>query len=237
MVAPGPLVRDVHPRLALARRHHQRAVHVDRGAVEELRGLAGPDVQAGLVDRLQEAADVRLAEAAAEIAGRGRVGDALRAQGVEEDLVVATQFDVFQAGAVAQGVVGQVEHVIRLVVRTMDFQQMQPAVDALHKANLAGQLMHDADAAHADGPHLVRQLDPDAAGCEHRPTSILPRPFQPPLDPPLGFPQTILYSGLHSKPSLSPGQRSTRTPFRPRKTREVSSLPAKSARAIRLVRD
>ena len=46
-------------------------------------------------------------EAAAEVAGGGRVGDAAGAEGVEEDLVVAAQFEVLQAGAVAQGVVGE----------------------------------------------------------------------------------------------------------------------------------
>jgi hypothetical protein len=235
MVAPGPLVRDVHPRLALARGHHERAVHVDRGPLEELRGLPGPDVQAGLVGGLHQTADVRLAEAAAEIAGRGRVGDSLRAQSVEKDLVVATQLDVFQACAVAEGVVGQVEHVIRLVVRAMDLQEVQAAVDGLHEPDFPRQLMHHADAAHADGPHLVSQLHTDVAGCKHRPASILPCPLQSPLDPPLGFPQTILYPALHSKSSLSPGQRSNRTPLRPRKTRKVSSFPVKSTQDVRLL--
>ena len=87
------------------------------------------------------------AEAAAEVAGRGRVGNPLRAQGVEKDLVVAAQFDVFQPRAVAQRVVGQVQHVIRLVIGQMDFQQVHAAVDGLDQAALAGQLVHHADAA------------------------------------------------------------------------------------------
>ena len=65
-------------------------------------------------------------EAAAEVAGGGRIGDAAGAQGVEEDLVVAAQFEVLQAGAVAQGVVGEVEDVIGLVVGQVDLEQVQP---------------------------------------------------------------------------------------------------------------
>jgi hypothetical protein len=55
-------------------------------------------------------------ETPAEVSGGGRIGDAAGAQGIEEDLVVATQFDVFQAGAIAQGVVGEIEDVIRLMI-------------------------------------------------------------------------------------------------------------------------
>ena len=61
-------------------------------------------------------------EAAAEVAGRGGIGNAARAEGIEVILVVATQFDVLQAGAVAQGVVGDVENVIGIVVGHVDLQ-------------------------------------------------------------------------------------------------------------------
>ena len=84
-------------------------------------------------------ADVRFGEAAAEVARRGRVGNPLGAQGVEEDLVVAAQLDVLQPDAVAQRVVGQVQHVVRLVVGQMDLQQVQAAVDGLDQPGLAGQ--------------------------------------------------------------------------------------------------
>jgi hypothetical protein len=58
---------------------------------------------------------VGLGEAAAEVAGGGRVGDAAGAQGVEEDLVVAPQLDVLQAGPLAERVVGEVEDVVGFV--------------------------------------------------------------------------------------------------------------------------
>ena len=63
----------------------------------------------------------------------------MRAQGVEEDFVLAAQFHVLQAGAVAQSVVSEVEHMIGLVVRQVDFQQLQPPVDGVDQADLPGQ--------------------------------------------------------------------------------------------------
>ncbi len=83
--------------------------------------LPGPDLQADVVEDVHAACGCSASrEAAAEIAGGGRIGDAAGAQGVEEDFVVAAQFDVLQAGAVAQGVVGEVEDVIGLVVGQME---------------------------------------------------------------------------------------------------------------------
>src|SRR5436190_20676425 len=44
--------------------------------------------------------------------GRGRIGNALGVEGVEVDFILTPQFEVLQASAIAQGVVGQVENVI-----------------------------------------------------------------------------------------------------------------------------
>ena len=57
----------------------------------------------GLVEDVLEGLDVVGGEAAAEVAGGGGVGDAVGAEGVEEDLVVAPQFDVLEAGAAGTG--------------------------------------------------------------------------------------------------------------------------------------
>lgn len=105
VIAPGALVGDVHAGLARARGLDERAVHVDRGPVEEGPWLLGPDLQADLVDGIVQPGDGGVVEAAAEVTGRGRIGNALGTQGIEEGLVVATTFDVFEASALAQGVV------------------------------------------------------------------------------------------------------------------------------------
>ena len=102
VIAPGAVVGDVHALLALAGGLDQGAVHVEEGLVEEGRGLAGPDLQARVVDDVEQRLNAVRGKAATEVAGRGGIGDAAGAQGVEEDLVVAAQFEVLQAGAVAQ---------------------------------------------------------------------------------------------------------------------------------------
>ncbi len=77
-------------------------------------------------------------EAAAEVAGGGGVGDAARAEGIEEGVVVAAEFDVLEAGAVAQRVVGDVEDVVGLVIGEMDLEQVQALVDGLGQADVGG---------------------------------------------------------------------------------------------------
>ena len=73
------------------------AVDVEDRLVEELGGLLGPDPQPRLIDGVHQGHDVGLGEAAAEVARGGGVGDALGAQGVEVDLVVAPQLEVLDA--------------------------------------------------------------------------------------------------------------------------------------------
>jgi hypothetical protein len=124
VITPGAVVGDVQALLALAGGSYQRAVHVDRGQREEVVGLLPPDAPADVVEDVLQGVDVGRREAAAEVAGRGRVGDAAGAQGVEKHFVVAAELDVLQTGALTQGVVGDIEHMIRLVKRQMDLEQV-----------------------------------------------------------------------------------------------------------------
>src|SRR5438046_10305731 len=70
------------------------------------------------------------------VCGRSARADTAGAQGIEEHLVVAAQLDVLQTGAVAQGVVGEVEDVIRLVKGQVDLEQAQPVVDGVDEREL-----------------------------------------------------------------------------------------------------
>ena len=149
--------------------------------------------------------DVGGLEASAEVAGRGRIGNAVGAESVEEDLVVATQFDVLQAIAVAKGVVGEVEDVIRFVIRQMDLEQVQPLVDGVDEANAFGEKVKGADAAVSDGAVALADLVMDVAGGEdgsvrgdRRPLAARPF-FEPPLNSPLASFQLSSYLGIHSK--------------------------------------
>ena len=115
VVAPHPVVGDVHPLLAPAVGGGERPVGVDERLVEEGVGLLLPGPQPGLVEDVHQPLDVGLGEAAAEVPGGGRVGDAFGPEGVEVDLVVAADFEVLQAAAAGQEVVGDVQDVVALV--------------------------------------------------------------------------------------------------------------------------
>ena len=100
------------------------AVGIDLGLIEELGWLSPPDVQPRLVvgvGGVQRCARNRSA-------GRNRPRwwgrESFGAQGVEVRLVLTAVFDVFQAGALAEGIEGDVEDVVRLMVGQVDAKQV-----------------------------------------------------------------------------------------------------------------
>ena len=157
MVAPGPIVGDVHPLLAPGVRGGERPVGVDERLVEEGVGLLLPGPEPGLVEDLHQPLDITFGEPAAEVPGGGRVGDAFGPEGIQVDLVVAADLDVLDASAPGQEVVGDVEDVVALVIGQASLEQVEVPVDALDEADLSGQ-----------------QVDrPDAAGCDARAFSAI----------------------------------------------------------------
>ena len=72
---------------------------------------------------------------AAEIAGRGRIGNATGAEGIEIDFILPARFQILQTGAIAQGVISQVEHMIRLVIGQMNLEQVQLVIDGIDKTD------------------------------------------------------------------------------------------------------
>ena len=165
VVAPGAVVGDVHALLAPAPVATRVPSMSMMASSKKSGGCWLQTLTPGLVEDVLEGLDVVGGEAAAEVAGGGGVGDAVGAQGVEEDLVVAAQFDVVEAGAVAQGVVGEVEDVVGLVVGEVELEQVEALVDGLGEAELADQEVDGADAAVGDGPGLGRR---SRSGCWRR---------------------------------------------------------------------
>ena len=72
-------------------------------------------------------------EAAAEVTRSGGVGDSLGSQGVKIDLIVASQFEVFDVLAAGEDVEGNVEDMVGFVVRQMPLEEVKVAVDVLDK--------------------------------------------------------------------------------------------------------
>src|SRR4029077_3669888 len=114
-----------------------------------------------------------------------------------EDLVVAAQLDVFEARPLAQGVVGQVENVIRLVVGQMDLEQYQAAVDGVDQPEPARQGMDGADATVGSAAVAVADLIVDVGGGEHRACAALEVGLvEAALDPALALAQLSAYLSI-----------------------------------------
>jgi hypothetical protein len=87
---------------------------------------------------------------------------------------VAQALNVVQPFAAAQDVVGQVEHVVRLVVGQVDLQQLQALVDGFGQPQLGGQPVDGSNAAEAHGVGVRSDLVVDRARGEHGPGLGLP---------------------------------------------------------------
>ena len=168
VIAPGAVVGDVDALLAAGAGGDERAVDVEDGLVEEAGGLLLPELDPRLIEDVLEGLDVLGREATAEVAGGGGVGDAVGAEGVEEDDIIASQFDVVEAGAVAEGVVGEVQDVVGLVIGEVELEQVEPLVDGLGEPEFADQELDGADAAAGDGAGLGGDLVVDVRGGEDR---------------------------------------------------------------------
>ena len=166
-------------------------------------GLLPPDLQPrGVEDRLQAEEGGRI-EAAAEVARRGGVGNAAGAQGVEVRLVAPQQFEVFQAGPSGQQVVGDVQHVVGIVIGQMDLQQAEAAIDGLVEAELLGQQMDGPDAAVGGRSRAFGDFIMDVRGGHDGPiASAVVVLVQSSGDPPLASFDLFSYLGVHSKTSV-----------------------------------
>ena len=107
-------------------------------------------------------------ETSAEVAGGGRIGDAFGPQGVEERLLLAELVQVLQALVAGQEVVGDVEHVVGLVVGQVDLEQVELAVDALHESAALGQEVDGSDAAAGDAAIASGKFVMDIGASEDR---------------------------------------------------------------------
>ena len=213
MVTPLTLVVDVHALFALAGCLGQRAVGLDDRFFKECGRLLLPDLHPHVVDDVHQGVDVAFVEAAAKVTGGGRVGDSPRAQRVEVDFVVAPQLEVFQAGSAGQDVVGDVEHVVRLVVGQVHLEQPQPTVDGVNQAGSPGQQMHGPDPARTQAAGALGQFVMNVGGGEHGFGLIGPAAMaEPILNSALAVDEFSCSTGAHSKCLLAQGNCPSLTP-------------------------
>ena len=139
MVAPEALVRQVHAFFASARGGGDRAIGLENGVLEEGLGLLLPDEQAFFVDDMLKRGDVLDGETAEEITSGGGIGDTLCAKGVQIVFIVAEQFEILEAGAADEDVVGEGKDMVGVMVGEVAFEQMQFGVEGIGEVELLGQ--------------------------------------------------------------------------------------------------
>ena len=203
VVPPGAVVGDVHPLLALAGGLDQEAVHVQEGLLEEGRGLVRPDLQTRVVDDVEEDLNAVRGKAATEVSRRGGVGEAARAQGVQQDLVVAQEFQVLQAGAAAHGVVGDSENVIGFVIGQVNLEEAELLVEGFVQAPVFDEPMDCPEAAAGDSAGALGDLVLDVAGGEDGLEGEgIPAFVEAALDSALAFLEPASENGTHLKSSF-----------------------------------
>jgi hypothetical protein len=166
MIPPHTLVIDADALFVFGVGRHHGAVRVEDGAVKKATGLLPPDADANVVIYVLEGVDVGDIETSAEVTCGSGIGDALSPEGVEEVDVIAAKFDVLEAIAIAEGVVGEVEDVVGFVVRHVNLQEMKLQVNGVDEADAAGEQMKGANAAVTDAMYPVTDFVVDVASGE-----------------------------------------------------------------------
>ncbi len=82
--------------------------------------------------------------------------------------VVASQFDIVEAGAVAQGVVGEVQDMVSLVVGELELEQGEPLVVGLGQPEFPYQQLNGTDPAARDRAGLDGDFVMDVSSGEDR---------------------------------------------------------------------
>ena len=208
-VTPHAFVGDVHARLLLAVCRRHRAIHIDVGhRAQQIPGPGAPQLGSHRVNALHQLAHVLLVETSREVTRRGRVRNQVGVQSVHVGRVVPQALDVLQPRATAQHVVGQVQYVIRLMIRQMHFQQFQRRVDRLGEAQLRYQAVDGRDAAVAHRVRVRTDLVVHPTRAKHRlrlrpPVSRQAVARRYLASPPCGVPAALLHRYcLHRKDLL-----------------------------------
>ncbi len=122
MVPPLSFVIDIDAFLALAGRLHHRAIGLNHRLVKEGRRLFLPHTQPDRVERLHQSPDRHRIETTAKVTRRSRVRNPLDTERIQVDFVIPSQFQMIQARATGQQVVGNIQHVVGFTVRQVPFE-------------------------------------------------------------------------------------------------------------------
>ena len=164
-------------------------------------GLLSPNPLPHRVGDLHQIEDIVLLKATGEVPAGGRVRNALGAQTIEEGLIIAPQFNILQPHSLQQRVVGQIQHMVALMIRKVLLKQMQPRVDLLPQPQFVDHQMDRADAPAVYRPGFLGHLIVNIAGLHDRLGLIAPATLgvQATLNSALAITQDLRIASLHSK--------------------------------------
>lgn len=97
-----------------------------------------------------------------------RVRDAAGTYRIQKRGGVATNLDIVDHSTTGQEIQREIQDVVRLRIRTMPLEQLEPLVDTRDEPNLLCQLEHRADTTTGCGLRPRRDLAVDARGCQLR---------------------------------------------------------------------
>ena len=103
----------------------------------------------------------------AEVTLGGGVGDALGAEGIEIDGIVAPQLDMFEAAATGEDIESNVQNMVGFVIGEVAFEEMEIEVDAGDQAGGPCQHHHGADAAGGEALDALAEFVVDVGGGDH----------------------------------------------------------------------
>jgi hypothetical protein len=197
---PQAFVGKADPFFAFPIRAGNRPVHVDKSFFEKAGPLHFPDRKASAVETFLQAKNIRWIEAPREIPGGGGIRNPLGLQSIEKAFILAALLDIFQAYPASQDVISDIQNVIALVIRQVDFQQLQMAIDLRRKSQALHHQMNRTDPSAAGGLRSLRHFIMDVAGPEHRAGLIAPVFWsQAALNPGLAVSENFAVGSTHSK--------------------------------------
>ena len=114
-----------------------------------------PHLGPNAVDRPHQLNHVPFRKPPRKIPSSGRVRNALNSHSVHKCLVVAPQFNIIETRSARQGVVRDVQNMVRFVIGQMSLQKMHLLVNGFHKTRVAGKQVKGSEPASLNRAHLL----------------------------------------------------------------------------------
>ena len=156
--APLLLVTHANAFFLFAIRFDSRPVSFDDRHVEETVRLLLPNFDSRFIDGVHQPVNSGRCETSTEVTSGRRIRDSFGTQQVQVCFVISPQFDMLETGASREEIEGNVEHMIGLSIRQVDFENRAMLIDRFGKPNLPDQLLHQGDPATTDRLRLLCQF-------------------------------------------------------------------------------